>query len=82
MKTVKKIVIYYTDGTYQEVDAIGQAPVFPSGPVKRSAEPAKAVPAIHPLPDIPLDSGVDYWKLPGESGKWPNYPGKQPTIVD
>ena len=74
MKQVKKVVIYYTDGTYQEVDAAIPATVVPSGPVKRSpAQPAEIVPFT--IPDDPF-------KLPGESGKWPFYPGGQPSIVD
>ena len=80
MKQVKKVVIYYTDGTYQEVDAAiagggGGSPMPYQGPVKRTP--------VKPVEIVPFEEQPYPWKLPGEAGKWP-YPPYDvgTTIVD
>jgi hypothetical protein len=75
-KTVKKIVIYYTDGTYQEVEAIQP---FVNRPIQG---PFVAQPAKEPLPSSPqipqVDTDIYKW-IPGELGKW-NYPPRDVGI--
>lgn len=34
------------------------------------------------FPNIPFDEDEQPWNRPGETGKWPFYPGIQPTIID
>lgn len=62
-KQISKVVIYYADGTYQEVSNNW----FSQGSFPFVAEPSKDPSPSEPyvLPDI--------WKNPGEAGKWP-YP--------
>jgi hypothetical protein len=62
-KEVAKIVIYYTDGTYQEVQAIA-APK----PYTGIRGPFEAQPATEPLPN------PDDYYYPGKIGTWPHPP--------
>lgn len=67
MKQVSKVVVYFTDGTYQEVGGN----FFGGGG------------GGAPTPFQPQESLPDIWKKPGEIGKWPFPPdGTGITIVD
>jgi len=72
MKQIKKVVVYYTDGTYEEIESAKGGVGTPT-PFK----PAKESPTTPVIPDNPWP-----WGIPGEAGKWPYYPGRQPSIVD
>lgn len=67
-KQISKVVLFYTDGTFEEVKA--EAPVKYSPP----KGPFIAQPAIEPIPSDPYifpNDPSDGWKFPGEVGKWP-----------
>jgi hypothetical protein len=73
MKQIKKVVVYYTDGTYEEIESAKGGGVGTPTPFK----PTKESPTTPVIPDNPWP-----WGIPGEAGKWPYYPGRQPSIVD
>ena len=87
-KQVKKVVIYYTDGTYTEVEAVTVPEAIPKGPVPRKIGPIEAKPATEPLPSTPYIPFTpvdieDPYVWPGQAGKWPSPPfGTGVTIVD
>jgi hypothetical protein len=66
-KQISKVVIYYADGTYQEVGTGWYGQGIGIAPAQRVDPPF----------------GEDVWKTPGEAGKWPFPPDDIGTkIVD
>jgi hypothetical protein len=76
-KQVSKVVVYFTDGTYQEVGTgwYGQG----GGGLPSPFNPAPK----KPIPAIPEGIPEDPYVWPGETGKWPSPPfGTGVTILD